>query len=58
MDESAAVAFQSNVYSPGDLGNESTFGTFVGYLCSDNEQAIPEDDEFFHRSTYGEVFGS
>jgi len=54
---SAAVVYKSDTYAPGDLGRDPTFGTFVGYLCSGEEFAIPDDDEFINNSTFEEIFG-
>ena len=54
---SAAVAYKSDTYSPGDLGRDPTFGTFVGYLSPDEDCVIPEDDEFYYAATFDEIFG-
>jgi hypothetical protein len=53
---SAAVMYKSSTYSPGDLGKDQTFGTFVGYLVSGDASVIPEDDEFINVATFAEVF--
>ncbi|WP_061011119.1 YiiX/YebB-like N1pC/P60 family cysteine hydrolase [Vibrio sp. CUB2] len=55
---SAAVLYQSNVYAPGDLGNDATFGVFAGYLVKHSSHAIPTDDVFYNQSTYDEIYGS
>lgn len=54
---SAAMLYKSDTYSPGDLGRDPTFGTFVGYLSADEDCVIPEDDEFYHATTFHEIFG-
>jgi hypothetical protein len=58
IDQSAAVLYKSSTVSPGDLGKDSTFGTFVGYLTSGDASVIPEDDEFINVATFAEVFGN
>jgi hypothetical protein len=51
----AAVAFQSDTYSAGDLGKESVFGFFVGYLKPTPDTVIPVDDEYANRVTLSEI---
>ncbi|MET2855121.1 hypothetical protein ABXV24_24890 [Vibrio owensii] len=58
IDQSAAILYQSDVYAPGDLGSDPTFGTFLGYLTSDDSYTVPTDDVFYMQSTFGEIFGS
>ncbi|MBL5862160.1 hypothetical protein JBO49_16265 [Serratia fonticola] len=57
IDPSAAVLFQSDTYSPGDLGKEPAFGTFWGYLAKDNNYVVPESDYYYRVSTYDAIFG-
>jgi hypothetical protein len=54
---SAAVIYKSSTYSPGDLGRDPTFGTFVGYILANSNSAIPDDDEFIHKPTFAEIYG-
>lgn len=55
---SAAVAYQSDTYSPADLGDDPSFGTFWGYLADDPNYAIPISDPYYHVTTFDELFGS
>lgn len=57
IDESAHVVYQQNVMSPGALGRDPTFGTFCGYISKDLKYTVPDTDEFYSNSTYGEIFG-
>jgi hypothetical protein len=43
IDESAHVAFPPDMFSPGGLHQEPTFGWFVGYI-TDELQRVPSDD--------------
>jgi hypothetical protein len=52
---SAAIVYQCDTYSPGDLGHDPTFGFFVGYLRPKNTGEIPADDEFARNVTLGEL---
>jgi hypothetical protein len=52
---SAAIAYQCDTYSPGDLGRDPTFGFFVGYLKPETTEEIPADDEFANKVTLGEL---
>lgn len=54
---SAAVLFQSDTYSPGDLGKEPAFGTFWGYLTSKSDYAVSEGDYYYRATTYDAIFG-
>jgi hypothetical protein len=56
LDPSAAVVYRSDVISPGDLGRDPTFGTFCGYVSDVSGYNIPETDEFFHATTFHEIF--
>lgn len=47
---SAAVVYNPITTSPADLGNDPTFGDFVGYLVPSNSTVIPNDDEFYGKS--------
>lgn len=55
---SAAVVYRSNVTSPGALGRDPTFGTFVGYVSVAPNYTVPTTDEFFNSSTLSEIYGS
>lgn len=55
---SAAVIFQSDTYSPGDLGKESAFGTFWGYLTKNQNYTVPEHDYYYRATTYDALFGA
>lgn len=57
IDPSAAILYQSDTYSPGDLGKDSTFGTFWGYLSAQDNYKVPNTDYFYHHTTVDEVFG-
>jgi len=52
----AAVIYQSDTYSPGDLSKDSTFGTFWGYLRNDNNYQVNESDQFYYATTYDVLF--
>jgi hypothetical protein len=52
---SAAITYQCDTYSPGDLGRDPTFGFFVGYLKPETTKEIPKDDEFANKVTLGEL---
>ena len=54
---SAAVLFQSDTYSPGDLGKEPAFGTFWGYLTTKSNYKVSEHDYYYRATTYDEIFG-
>ncbi|KAB7711020.1 hypothetical protein GBN32_09860 [Plesiomonas shigelloides] len=54
---SAAVLFQSDTYSPGDLGKEPVFGTFWGYLTTNSGYIVPETDHYYRAATYDAIFG-
>ncbi|HHP0473008.1 TPA: YiiX/YebB-like N1pC/P60 family cysteine hydrolase [Vibrio harveyi] len=58
IEPSAAVLYNSTVTAPGDLGRDATFGYFLGYLSSDSQYDIPENDEFYNVSTWEDIFGS
>lgn len=55
---SAAIVFNSETTSPGDLARDSVFGTFYGYLSSDPDYQVPDTDEFFNGATFNEIFQS
>lgn len=57
IDPSAAVVYKSNVTSPGSLGRDPTFGTFLGYVSVIPNYSVPDSDEFINASTFSEVFG-
>jgi hypothetical protein len=54
---SAAVLFQSDTISPGDLGKDKTFGTFWGYLTVNEDYKVNESDYYYCDSTFDEIFG-
>lgn len=58
IEPSAAVVYKSDVTSPGALGRDPTFGTFCGYVSTVSNYSVPTTDEFFHTSTFEEIFGS
>lgn len=55
---SAAVFYKSDTIAPVALGKDPTYGTFLGYLCRDDDVEIPKDDEFFNNPTFAETFGA
>ncbi len=57
IDPSAAILYQSDTYSPGDLGTDPTFGTFWGYLPARDNYEVPNTDYFYHQTTVDEIFG-
>ncbi len=57
IDPSAAILYQSDTYSPGDLGKDPTFGTFWGYLSAQDNYEVPSTDYFYHQTTVDEIFG-
>ncbi len=56
IDDSATPIYTPEMYSPGALGDDPTFGHIVGYLMLSNSQ-IPSDDPFFNNSTFRSTFG-
>lgn len=56
IDDSAAVIYSPDVYSPGALGNEPTFGHILGYLAPAGYE-VPGDDPFFNNTRYEILFG-
>ena len=54
---SAAVLFQSDTISPGDLGKEPAFGTFWGYLTTKADYKVSELDRFYYATTFDALFG-
>ncbi len=55
---SAAIYYRSDTFSPVKLANDATFGTFVGYISCNKDHEVSEDDEFYNRATFEEIFGS
>lgn len=47
IEPSAAVVYNPSTTSPADLGNDPTYGDFVGYLVPSDDTVIPNDDEFY-----------
>lgn len=58
IDTSASILYQSDTYSPGDLGKDPTFGTFWGYLTGNFNYKVPETDYFYNHSTVDEIFST
>lgn len=58
IESSAAVLYQPDTLSPGDLGNDPTFGTFLGYLAYNKNYKVPKDDIFYKQNTVDEIFSS
>lgn len=57
ISESAAVLYQSDTYSPGDLSKDGTFGFFYGYLLTKQDKKnLLLEDKFFYDSTFDEIF--
>lgn len=56
IDRSAAIVYSPNVFSPGDLGEDPTFGTFAGYLPLKEGYEIPTSDRFYDEPTFFEIF--
>ena len=54
---SAAILFQSDTISPGDLGKDKIFGTFWGYLTVNEDYKVNESDYYYCDSTFDEIFG-
>jgi len=55
---SAAILYQSDTYSPGDLSKDPTFGTFWGYLTDKANYKVRENDHFYYATTYDVLFGA
>lgn len=55
IDPSAAILYKSNTFSPGDLGEDPTFGTFLGYISLRENYEVPSDDVFLSRGPYDEI---
>ncbi|MCK4742900.1 MAG: hypothetical protein KAT25_03695 [Sulfuriflexus sp.] len=53
---SAAVLYKGDTFSPVDLGKDPTFGTFLGFIISENDYQILETDDFYYNTTFGEIF--
>lgn len=49
---SAAIVYQCDAYSVGDLVRDPTFGYLVGYLKADGRGEIPPDSEFASSMTF------
>ncbi|MEP4487168.1 MAG: hypothetical protein ABJ013_16160 [Halioglobus sp.] len=47
IEPSAAILYQSDTYSPGDLGKDATFGTFCGYMSAKDNYKLPSSDYFY-----------
>lgn len=46
IDQSAAVLFSPETFSPEDIGKDKAFGFFCGYVVSYPEYKIPDTDHF------------
>ena len=46
IDQSAAVLFSPETFSPEDIGKDKAFGYFCGYVISYPEYEIPDTDYF------------
>lgn len=57
ISQSAAVVFQSDTYSPGDLCTESAFGFFWGYASTKEAAQQNKQDYFYRVTTYDTLFG-
>ncbi|MCF7981916.1 MAG: hypothetical protein K9K86_08020 [Pseudomonadales bacterium] len=55
---SAAILYQSDTYSPGDLCKDPTFGTFWDYLTDKSEYKVSESDQFYFTTPYDVLFGA
>lgn len=53
---SAAVLLQPDVMSPGALGQDPAYGTFLGYVSSAPHYCVPATDEFFNKPTFDEIY--
>jgi len=56
ISESAAIIYNPEVMSPSYLGNDTTFGTFLGYIKPYEEYIIPENDQFIHHTSFYEIY--
>lgn len=52
----ATVMYRPTAFSPGELGNDVSFGHIVGYLARPG-YSIPVEDPFLTRTTYSTLFG-
>lgn len=57
IDNSAAVIYSPDIYSPGALGNEPTFGHILGYLAPAGYE-VPDEDPFLKNTRYDVLFGN
>lgn len=55
IDQSAAVVITPEVFSPGDIAKEATFGAFAGYIKASDEIEISENDDFYFQSPLDNV---
>ncbi|SEN35788.1 hypothetical protein [Nitrosomonas marina] len=56
LQPSAAILYQSNTFSPGDLSKDPTFGTFWGYLTDRNNYSVSDNDHFYYATPYDVLF--
>ncbi len=52
---SAAVIYQADTFSPGDIGRDHAFGYFVGYITKDSSVTVPDDDEFANKTLFTDI---
>lgn len=57
IDDSAAVIYSPDVYAPGALGTEPTFGHILGYLAPTGYE-MPATDPFLNNTRYEILFGN
>jgi hypothetical protein len=55
IEPSAAVIFNPKAISPGDLGKDAVWGTFVGYISALDDYEVPAEDEFYNHTTFSEI---
>ena len=55
---SAAVVYKPETTAPGDLGNDATFGYFLGYITGKGNYEVDKNDEFYCHPTLSEIFGA
>lgn len=57
ISESAAIIYNPETISPSALGDDPTFGIFLGYIKPYDEYIIPENDQFIHCTPYHKIYG-
>lgn len=56
ISESASIIYNPEVMSPSSLGDDGTFGTFLGYIKPYSEYIIPHNDQFIQRTPFHEMY--